>query len=145
MTKILTDKQIEAKKENEKERNPSGFLLKQRAFLKLYMILMTEQKRLYGLNLLKELRDEFRSYGYKPNSSEVYKSLHDLINDGILEQVKQKKEGMKLQEVVFYRFKDKSKAERYKKLLKEELKRCNRLINKALDDNFGQIGNREKS
>lgn len=138
MAKAVTQKQLQAKKENdsERERKPSGFLLKQRAFLKLYMITMTEQKRLYGLTLLKELRDEFENYGYRPNQSEIYKSLHDLLNDDILEQVKKKKEGMNLQEVVYYRFKDKKKAERYKSLLKEELKRCNRLLEKAISDNF---------
>jgi DNA-binding PadR family transcriptional regulator len=146
MTKILTDKQMQAKKENEqeRERKPSGFLLKQRAFLKLYMITMTDQKRLYGLSLLTELRREFDIYGYKPNSSEIYKSLHDLLEDGILEQVKKKKEGMDLQEVVYYRFKNKQQAEGYKSRLKEELERCSRLIDKALADNFGQTSKAKK-
>lgn len=122
--------------ENKRERSSTGFLLKQRAFLKLYMITMTEQERLYGLRLLEVLRKEFQVYGYKPQHSEVYKALHDLINDGILEQVKRKKEGMQLQEVVFYRFLDKKKAELYKKKLKVELERCEKLIRKAIEDNF---------
>ncbi|MCD7033543.1 helix-turn-helix transcriptional regulator [Metabacillus sp. GX 13764] len=117
-------------------RTASGFLLKQRAFLKLYMITMTENERLYGLRLLDTLRDEFAHIGFKPNHSEVYKALHDLIDDGILKQVKQKKEGMKLQEVVFYRFADYEAAKLYKKQLKLELDRCLALIQKALKDNY---------
>ncbi|MBR2517348.1 MAG: Replication termination protein, partial [Geobacillus sp.] len=61
------------------KRTPSGFLLKQRAFLKLYLITLTEQERLYGLKLLDVLRQEFKPFGYQPNHSEVYKALHDLI------------------------------------------------------------------
>ncbi|MGD6815941.1 Replication termination protein [Metabacillus sp. 84] len=117
-------------------RNSSGFLLKQRAFLKLYMITLTDQKRLYGLKLLDTMRDEFRRFGYKPNHSEVYKALHELIDDGVLRQVKKKKEGMKLQEVVFYEFKDYEAAMLYKKQLKVELERCQGLIDKAIKDNF---------
>jgi len=103
--------------EMREKRTSSGFLLKQRAFLKLYMITMTEQERLYGLRLLDVLRDEFRPFGFKPNHSEVYKALHDLIEDGVLKQVKRKKEGMKLQEVVYYTFTNEGeeKAKLYKK------------------------------
>lgn len=124
-----------------KERSPSGFLLKQRAFLKLYMITLTEQKRLYGLNLVNLLRDEFKTLGYKPNHPEVYKALHDLIDDGILEQVKRKKEGMKHQEVVYYTFtlNGKKKADLYKKQLKAELDRCSQLLQKSLRDNYGEV------
>ncbi|MDQ0162739.1 helix-turn-helix transcriptional regulator [Bacillus alveayuensis] len=118
------------------KRNPSGFLLKQRAFLKLYLITMTEQERLYGLKLLDVLRNEFRPYGYKPNHSELYKALHDLIHDGILKQVKRKKEGTEFQEVVYYEFVDYEKAKKYKRQLKAELDRCRALIEKAIRDNF---------
>lgn len=118
------------------KRSASGFLLKQRAFLKLYMIRMTEQDKLYGLKLLDVLRDEFRRFGYRPNHSEVYKSLHELIEDGVLKQVKRKKEGMKLQEVVYYKFEDYEKAKLYKKQLKAELDRCQKLLDKALQDNY---------
>ncbi|MCM3006480.1 helix-turn-helix transcriptional regulator [Priestia koreensis] len=123
------------------KRTSSGFLLKQRAFLKLYMITMTEQDRLYGLKLLDALRDEFRPFGYKPNHSEVYKALHDLIEDGVLQQVKRKKEGMKLQEVVYYRFPDGGyeKAQLYKRQLKVELERCESMIKKAIRDNYGYV------
>ncbi|GMB09494.1 replication termination protein [Thermolongibacillus altinsuensis] len=120
------------------KRKSSGFLLKQRAFLKLYLITLTEQERLYGLKLLDVLREEFKPFGYRPNHSEVYKALHDLIEDGILTQVKKKKEGMKYQEVVYYRFTEEGykKAQLYKRQLKAELDRCAALIRKAIEDNF---------
>lgn len=114
----------------------SGFLIKQRAFLKLYMITYTEQNKLYGLKILDTLTNEFKEFGYKPNHSEIYKALHDLIDDGILKQVKKKKEGMKHQEVVYYQFTDIEKARLYKKQLKVELERCVRLLQKTLADNY---------
>ncbi len=55
------------------------------------MITMTEQERLYGLKLLEVLRSEFKPIGFKPNHTEVYRSLHELLDDGILKQVKVKK------------------------------------------------------
>lgn len=118
------------------KRNSSGFLLKQRAFLKLYLITMTEKERLYGLKILDVLRSEFKPYGYKPNHSELYKALHDLIHDGILKQVKRKKDGTEFQEVVFYEFVGYEKAKKYKRQLKVELDRCKALIEKAIRDNF---------
>jgi DNA-binding PadR family transcriptional regulator len=118
------------------KRKPSGFLLKQRAFLKLYLITMTEKKRLYGFKILDELREEFRPYGYRPNHSELYKALHDLIKDGILKQIKQKKEGAEFQEVVYYQFVDYEKAKQYKRQLKAELDRSKAIIEKAIRDNF---------
>lgn len=60
------------------------------------MITMTEQERLYGLKLLEVLRSEFKEIGFKPNHTEVYRSLHELLDDGILKQIKVKKEGAKL-------------------------------------------------
>ncbi len=120
----------------EEKRSSTGFLVKQRAFLKLYMITMTEQERLYGLKLLEVLRSEFKPIGFKPNHTEVYRSLHELLDDGILKQVKVKKEGAKLQEVVLYQFKDYEVAKLYKKQLKTELDRRKKLIEKAISDNF---------
>ncbi|SES32636.1 helix-turn-helix transcriptional regulator [Salipaludibacillus aurantiacus] len=118
------------------KKNVSTFLLRQRAFLKLYLITLTEQERLYGLRILDLLRNDFKIYGYKPNHSEIYKSLHELMDDGILERYKKPKEGMKLQEVVYYRFKDYEEAQRYKKQLKVELDRCVGLLQKAIKDNY---------
>lgn len=120
------------------ERTNSGFLLKQRAFLKLYLITLIEQKHLYGLRLLDLLKSEFKDFGYRPNHPEIYKSLHDLIEDGIIYQIKEKKEGTKYQEVVYYQFtKDgREKAKAYKSLLHKEIDRCINLLKKAEKDNF---------
>ena len=120
------------------ERNPSGFLLKQRAFLKLYLITLIEQKHLYGLKLRDLLKEEFKQFGYEPHHPEIYKSLHDLIEQGIIYQVKEKKEGKKYQEVVYYRFTKEGPelAKSYKKLLKAELDRCIGLLEKAVRDNY---------
>lgn len=43
---------------------------------------------------------------------------------------------MKLQEVVYYQFEDYEKAKLYKKQLKTELDRCQKLLGKALQDNY---------
>lgn len=115
-------------------KHTSRFLVKQRAFLKIYLISMAEKERLYGLKYLETIKDEFRVYGYKPGHSEIYKSLHELIDDGILRKMKRIKEGMKLQEVIYYMIEDKGKANLYKKQLKVELERCHKLLGKALAD-----------
>jgi hypothetical protein len=123
-------------KKGENMGKDSGFLLKQRAFLKLYLINMTEEGRLYGLRFLENLREEFKPYGYRPTHTEIYKALHDLIEEDVLKREKRVKEGMKYQEVVYYVFKDYSKAELYKKQLKVELERNYKMLKKALKDNY---------
>ncbi|MCB4338001.1 MULTISPECIES: Replication termination protein [Bacillus] len=117
-------------------RKDTGFLLKQRAFLKLYMITMTEENRLYGMQLRDTLREEFKHLGYAPTHAEIYRALHSLMDDGILKQIKVKKEGTKLQEVVLYQFEDYEAAKKYKRRLKAEIDRCIQLLTKAVRDNF---------
>lgn len=114
----------------------STFMLRQRAFIKLYLITMTEQKRLYGFKIWETLEEEFKEFGYKPQRSEIYKSLHELLDDGILKSHNVEKEGTKRQEVVVYQFKNHDEAKAYKKLLKAELDRCVGLLQKALKDNY---------
>lgn len=134
----VTEAQIRAKRENDQEhkRTPSGFLFKQRAFLKMYLITLTENKRLYGHEMLDLLRNEFRSLGYRPTRSEIYKSLHDLIDTGILEEVVEIKEGLKRQKVIYYRIINKQKAKKYKELVREDIDRSIKILNKAIKDNF---------
>lgn len=115
-------------------KNANTFLMKQRAYLKVYLIKLTEEKRLYGLKILDILRDEFDDLGYRPNHSEVYKSLHELMDDGILERYKEIKQGAVLQEVVIYRIKDKSLAQLYKRQVKMDLDRGVQILQKALRD-----------
>ncbi|WP_053219497.1 helix-turn-helix transcriptional regulator [Virgibacillus senegalensis] len=120
------------------ERQSSGFLVKQRAFLKLYLITLIENKHLYGLKLRDLLKEEFRDLGYKPNHPEIYKALHDLIEQGIIYQQKEIKQGASYQEVVYYQFtaEGKEMAQAYKHQLRVELERCLKLLEKALRDNF---------
>lgn len=118
------------------EKSVSTFMLRQRAFLKLYLITLTEQGRMYGLQFQDILKEEFKEFGYRPSHSEIYKSLHELMKDGILERYRKVKEGAELQEVFYYQFKDRDQAKAYKKLLKTELERCAGLLQKALKDNY---------
>lgn len=112
----------------------SRFLIKQRALLKGYLITMAKQNKLYGLQYKEEIKKELDRYGYKPTHSEIYKSLHELMEDGTLKQIKRKKEGAKLQTVMIYLIEDKGKAELYMKQLKVELDRCYGLLGKAIAD-----------
>jgi DNA-binding PadR family transcriptional regulator len=115
----------------------SGFLMKQRAFLKLCLIGETEKGRLYGLSFWKKIREDYGdACEYRPTHTEIYKALHDLIDDGVLKREKRVKEGMKYQEVVYYVFQDYSKAQLYKKQLKVELERNIKILKKALKDNY---------
>ena len=119
-----------------RKRESTGFLIKQRAFLKLYIITNIENERWYGLQLLDEMKREFKPYGFEPQHSEIYRALHDLLEDGILTRGKIKKDGSKYQEVAVYSIKDKEKAKTYKKMVKADLDRCSHLLRKALEDNY---------
>lgn len=138
MAKTLTDKQMEAKRENDREyeRKPSGYVLKQRAFLKCYMITLTEQERMYGNTIVGLLREEFSVLGYKPTPSEIYKSLHELIKQEILEPMEKIREDSERRKVIYYRIKDQERAESYKKRVYEDMVRSYRILKKGLEDNF---------
>ncbi|WP_338452387.1 Replication termination protein [Niallia oryzisoli] len=119
-----------------RKRESTGFLLKQRAFLKLYLITNIENGRWYGLQLLDEMRKEFQPFGFEPQHSEIYRALHDLLEDGILTRGKIKKGDSKYQEVAVYSIKDKEKAKTYKKMVKADLDRSSQILRKALEDNY---------
>ncbi|MBB6445263.1 helix-turn-helix transcriptional regulator [Bacillus benzoevorans] len=119
-----------------RKRESTGFLIKQRAFLKLYIITNIENRRWYGLQLLDEMKKEFGPFGFEPQHSEIYRALHDLLEDGILTRGKIKKNGSKYQEVAVYTIKDQEKAKTYKKMVKADLDRCSHLLRKALEDNY---------
>lgn len=119
-----------------KKRESTGFMIKQRAFLKLYLITNIQNGRWYGLKLLEELHKEFAPYAYEPNHAELYRALHELLEDGILKRGKIKREGSKYQEVAIYSIRDDEKAKAYKKLIKADLDRCSQLLRKALQDNY---------
>ncbi|MET1030638.1 helix-turn-helix transcriptional regulator [Domibacillus tundrae] len=115
-------------------RGEGKFLIKQRAFLKLYMIRFVEEHKMYGMQAMDELKANFKSFGYEPNHSEIYRSLHELIDDGILMRQKKVQEGAKYKEIVIYQFADYEKAKLYKKQVKTDLDRSMSLLRKALED-----------
>ncbi|AQT86599.1 hypothetical protein ERICIV_02116 [Paenibacillus larvae subsp. larvae] len=118
-----------------------GFLLAQRAFIKIYLLTMIEQNRGYGYQMLEELKEAFAPYGYKPPQSEIYRALHELVADGILYRTKKLKgtdPSTDFQEIVLYHFTDggKEKARLYKKQVKQDLDRSTSILHKALKDNY---------
>src|SRR4051794_898435 len=122
---------------NKRKLESTGFVIKQRAFLKLYIITNIENGRWYGLQLLDEMKKEFKPFGFEPQHSEIYRALHDLLEDGVLTRGKIKKDGSKYQEVAVYSIKDKEKAKTYKKMVKVDIERSSHLLRKAIEDNYG--------
>lgn len=112
------------------------FLIKQKAFIKVYLLSQIEKGRSYGLQLQDDLYAAFRSFGLEPNHSEIYRSLHELTEEGYLTRRKVRKEGAKYQEIAVYTIKDPEKAKAYKAQAKMDLERGVGLLQKALHDNF---------
>lgn len=126
---------------NESEEVCMAFMIAQRAFIKAYLITMVEQHRGYGYQMLEELRQEFKSHGYSPPQSEIYRALHELVQEGIFYRTKQLKGNdprVDFQEIVLYHFTDDGaeKAKLYKKQIKADLDRCLGILNKAVSDNY---------
>lgn len=120
-----------------------GFLLKQRAFLKLYLLEDIEKNKEHGLQMLARLIKSFENYGYVPSHNEVYKTLHKLYSDGLVKR-KEEIKGIpdeNLQKIINYQLTDKGKEELdlYRKQMKVELERCIRLMEKALRDHYGPL------
>lgn len=120
-----------------------GFLLKQRAFLKLYIYKYIERNKGYGSQYLGDLKDEFNIYGYKPTHSELYKCLHEMTRDGFVKREKKIKgeKSVDFQEIILYQLTDEGKKEydRYKTQMKKELDRCRGLLDKAIRDHYGPV------
>lgn len=121
------------------KRESRGFMLKQRAFLKLYLITLMEKKKAYGLQILDTLTETFKPFGYQPTHSAMYEALYDLVEDGILHRQEIVPPHDRFKKLVYYQFTDdgSNRAEIYKKQLKEEIDRCQGLLQQALKDNFG--------
>lgn len=118
-----------------------AFMIAQRAFIKVYLITMVEQQRGYGYQMLEEMRKEFKKYGYSPPQSEIYRALHELVQEGVLYRTKQLKGNdpkVDFQEIVLYHFTSdgEEKAKLYKKQVKSDLDRCLGILNKAVIDNY---------
>jgi DNA-binding PadR family transcriptional regulator len=122
--------------DEKRERKSTGFMIRQRAFLKLYLITYVEKSGSYGFQSWEQLKDEFEQYGFVPQHPEIYRALHDLMEDGILVRKKIKKEGARYQEVAVYYMNNKEEAKAYKKLVKHDLDRCIGILTKAVRDNY---------
>lgn len=122
-----------------------AFMIAQRAFIKLYLITMVEQHRGYGYEMLEAMKQEFKAYGYVPPQSEIYRALHELVQQGVFYRTKKLKGSdpkVDFQEIVLYHFTDDGaeKAELYKKQVKTDLDRCLGMLHKAEEDNYGAKG-----
>lgn len=126
-----------------KEYKNRGFMLKQRAFVKLYIFKTIDEHKGYAYQYLEDLRNDFESYGYKPSSSEIYKTLIELTKEGYVNREKKIKgeKGVDFQEIILYQLTDEGKKEydRYKQQMKVELERCKGLLDKALRDHYGPV------
>lgn len=121
---------------SERERESTGFLIKQRAFLKVYLITEIERGPAYGLQLLEILQKKFDPHGFEPNHAEIYRSLHELTEAGILNVRDELAEGAKRKKLQVYTVKDRDLAKAYKELAKVDLDRCQDLLRKAIQDNY---------
>lgn len=118
-----------------------AFMISQRAFIKLYLITMVERHQGYGYQMLEAMKSEFGSFGYVPPQSEVYRALHELVQEGIFYRTKRLKGSdprVDFQEIVLYHFTDEGaeKAKLYRKQVKADLDRCLGLLHKAEQDNY---------
>ena len=112
----------------------SVFVVKQRAFLKLYLIQLIRQGKGYGLQLQGELERKFRPYGFIPTKTEIYRSLQDLMDDGILSRVKEKKDGARYAEIAVYSILDFDKADSYTRTVRKDIERSMGLLGLSLKD-----------
>lgn len=121
--------------EKEKQsRRSTGFLIKQRAFLKAYIIRYVEEGSHYGLQIKDRLKLEFDAFGYKPEHSEIYRALHELTEEGYLRRVKKLEEGSTYKEIVLYYINDSEKSKGYMELVIEDLHRCHGMLSKSVKD-----------
>ncbi|WP_419180494.1 hypothetical protein [Bacillus salipaludis] len=58
--------------------------MKHRAFVDLFLLSWIEQGGPYGQEMLDDFYKTFKHFNYKHNHSEVYKGLHELLEDGII-------------------------------------------------------------
>lgn len=73
--------------------------------------------------MLDDFYKTFKHFNYRSNHSEVYKGLHELLEDGIIKRSRIIKEGSKRKELKVYEIANKDEARRYKKQVKEDLNR----------------------
>lgn len=118
-----------------------AFMIAQRAFIKVYLLSLVERNRGYGYQMLEDMKSEFKEFGYTPPQSEIYRALHELVQEGILYRTKRLKGNdpkVDFQEIVLYHFTEggMEKARLYKKQVKADLDRCLGMLHKAVQDNY---------
>ena len=116
------------------KRNSTGFLVKQRLFLKAYLITFIEKGRPYGTQMLQELKEQFKPFGFSPNHAEVYRALHELMKEGVIRPDKRKLREDTFQEVTIYFLRDKEKAQSIKQQALDEFIRSHALLEQAIED-----------
>lgn len=120
-----------------------GFLLKQKAFLKLYLLEIASNPRDYGSVVLEDLRTKFKPYGYSPSHTEIYKTYKELYKQGYVKKKTEIKGDPheNIQEVYVYYLtpEGKKELEVYRKLMKTELERSIGILETALKDHYGPI------
>lgn len=118
-----------------------GFMIAQRAFIKLNLLTLVEKHKGYGYQMLEDIKKEFKDFDYIPPQSEIYRGLHELVQEGILIRTKKLKgtdPRIDFQEIVLYHFTDTGKelANLYKKQVKLDLDRSLGILRKAVKDNY---------
>jgi DNA-binding PadR family transcriptional regulator len=116
------------------EYQKSGYVTKQAAFLKAYLIGLINKQPLHGYNYYEEIVKAFRADGYEPTKTEVYRALHDMIREEMIYQVRRKVPEAEFKEVKIYHFAEPNgydKAVKYVEEVKADLERSVQLLEKA--------------
>ncbi|MDQ0206062.1 helix-turn-helix transcriptional regulator [Alkalicoccobacillus murimartini] len=115
-------------------RKSSGFLIKQRLFIKGYLITYIETSRPYGIQMLDELKQHFKPLGYTPNHAEIYRALHELLDEGIVRSGQKKLTEDSYQEITIYYIRDAEKAHALKQHIADEVRRSHKVLLRAIED-----------
>lgn len=118
------------------KRESTGFMIKQRAYLKLFILTKIGTERVYAHQIFEDLKADFKEFGFKPYHSEVYRSLQELLEDGYVKRQRKKLKTDSYQEVFLYYINDPDKVRAYKKLVKQDIERCKGLLEYAIKSNF---------
>jgi DNA-binding PadR family transcriptional regulator len=112
------------------------FLTKERAILKVCLIHEIEKSPSYGWAYHSTIAEQIP--GFKPSKSEIYKSLHELAAADIVKRSRRKRNDEGLQEIIVYTFTSGgyAKAQRYKKLVYDDLIRSQTMIKHFLSTIF---------
>lgn len=118
------------------KREGTGFLMKQRPYLKLFILTKIGTQRIYGQQIIDDLKKELKPFSYKPYHSEIYRALQELLESGYIKRSRKKLHEDSYQEIFIYYIRDPDKVQAYKKTLKIELERCKAMIEFALKNNY---------